>query len=204
MSKYVIGLTGGIACGKSNISRALKEAGVPVIDADEISRNVTAKGGPALPAIREAFGEQVFDGDELNRRALSDIVFADPQAREALNGIIHPMVLSEIHRQMDETDGPVVMDVPLLFEVGMDSWCQEIWCAYVPQKEQVRRVRKRGKITYAEALRRIHSQMPVMEKRKRADHVIRTTGTKEESGRTALALWQDVINRLNEVKGDLR
>ena len=203
MSKYVIGLTGGIACGKSNISRALKEAGVPVIDADEISRNVTAKGGPALPAIRKAFGEQVFDGDELNRRALSDIVFADPQAREALNGIIHPMVLAEIHRQMDETDGPVVMDVPLLFEVGMDSWCQEIWCAYVPQKEQVRRVRKRGKITYAEALRRIHSQMPVMEKRKRADHVIRTTGTKEESGKIALALWQNVINRLNEAKGEL-
>lgn len=203
MSKYVIGLTGGIACGKSNISRALKEAGVPVIDADEISRNVTAKGGIALPAIRKAFGDQVFDGEELNRRALSDIVFADPQAREALNGIIHPMVLSEIHRQMEETDGPVVMDVPLLFEVGMDSWCQEIWCAYVPQKEQVRRVRKRGKITYAEALRRIHSQMPVMEKRKRADHVIRTTGTKEESGRMALALWQDVINRLNEAKGEM-
>lgn len=202
MSKYVIGLTGGIACGKSNISRALKEAGVPVIDADEISRNVTAKGGPALPAIREKWGDQVFDGDELNRRALSDIVFADPQAREALNAIIHPMVISEIHRQMDETDGPVVMDVPLLFEVGMDSWCQEIWCAYVPQKEQVRRVRKRGKITYAEALRRIHSQMPVMEKRKRADHVIRTTGTKEESGRRALALWQDAVKRINEAKGD--
>ncbi|MDO5325092.1 MAG: dephospho-CoA kinase [Clostridia bacterium] len=202
MSKYVIGLTGGIACGKSNISRALKEAGVPVIDADEISRNVTAMGGPALPAIREKWGDQVFDGDELNRRALSDIVFADPQAREALNAIIHPMVLSEIHRQMDETDGPVVMDVPLLFEVGMDSWCQEIWCAYVPQKEQVRRVRKRGKITYAEALRRIHSQMPVMEKRKRADHVIRTTGTKEESGRRALALWQDAVKRINEAKGD--
>ena len=203
MSKYVIGLTGGIACGKSNISRALKEAGVPVIDADEISRNVTAKGGIALPAIRKAFGDQVFDGDELNRRALSDIVFADPQAREALNGIIHPMVLAEIHRQMEETDGPVVMDVPLLFEVGMDSWCQEIWCAYVPQKEQVRRVRKRGKITYAEALRRIHSQMPVMEKRKRADHVIRTTGTKEESGRMALALWQDAAERFNKAKGEL-
>ena len=202
MSKYVIGLTGGIACGKSNLSKALKAQGVPVIDADEISRSLTAAGGPALPAIREKWGDQVFDGDELNRRALSDIVFADPQAREALNAIIHPMVISEIHRQMDETDGPVVMDVPLLFEVGMDSWCQEIWCAYVPQKEQVRRVRKRGKITYAEALRRIHSQMPVMEKRKRADHVIRTTGTKEESGRRALALWQDAVKRINEAKGD--
>ena len=196
MSKYVIGLTGGIACGKSNLSRALKENGVPVIDADEISRALTAKGGAALPAIRERFGDGVFDGDELNRRALSDIVFSDPAQRDALNAILHPMVLSEIHHQMDETDGPVVMDVPLLYEVGMDSWCQEIWCAYVPQKEQVRRVRKRGVITYKEALRRIHSQMPVMEKRKRADHVIRTDGTKAESAEIALKLWQDAMDRL--------
>ena len=204
MSKYVIGLTGGIACGKSNISRSLKAAGVPVIDADEISRNLTAPGGPALPAIREKWGEKVFDGEELNRRALSDIVFSDPAAREALNAIIHPMVLSEIHRRMDETDGPVVMDVPLLYEVGMDSWCDEIWCAYAPQKEQVRRVRKRGQITYAEALRRIHSQMPVMEKRRRADHMIRTTGTKEESGRAALSLWQDAVKRAAETGGSKR
>ena len=196
MSKYVIGLTGGIACGKSNLSRTLKEHGVPVIDADEISRSLTAKGGPALPAIRERFGDKVFDGDELNRRALSDIVFSDPAQREALNGILHPMVLSEIHRQMDAIDGPVVMDVPLLYEVGMDSWCQEIWCAYVPQKEQVRRVRKRGAITYREALRRIHSQMPVLEKKKRADHTIRTDGTKEQSGQIALTLWQNALNRL--------
>ncbi|MBR4334025.1 MAG: dephospho-CoA kinase [Clostridia bacterium] len=204
MSKYVIGLTGGIACGKSNISRSLKEAGVPVIDADEISRSLTASGGPALPAIREKWGEKVFDGEELNRRALSDIVFSDPAAREALNAIIHPLVLSEIHRKMDETEGPVVMDVPLLYEVGMDSWCDEIWCAYAPQKEQVRRVRKRGRITYAEALRRIHSQMPVMEKRRRADHMIRTTGTKEESGRAALSLWQDAVKRASETGGNKR
>jgi dephospho-CoA kinase len=204
MSKYVIGLTGGIACGKSNISRSLKEAGVPVIDADEISRSLTASGGPALPAIREKWGEKVFDGEELNRRALSDIVFSDPAAREALNAIIHPLVLSEIHRKMDETEGPVVMDVPLLYEVGMDSWCDEIWCAYAPQKEQVRRVRKRGRITYAEALRRIHSQMPVMEKRRRADHMIRTTGTKEESSRAALSLWQDAVKRASETGGNKR
>ena len=204
MSKYVIGLTGGIACGKSNISRSLKAAGVPVIDADEISRSLTASGGPALPAIREKWGEKVFDGEELNRRALSDIVFSDPAEREQLNAIIHPMVLSEIHRRMDETDGPVVMDVPLLYEVGMDSWCDEIWCAYAPQKEQVRRVRKRGRITYAEALRRIHSQLPVMEKRRRADHMIRTTGTKEESGRAALSLWQDAVKRASETGGNKR
>ena len=198
MSSYVIGLTGGIACGKTNLTRALQRAGAPVIDADEISRGLTAPGGPALPAIRETWGDGVFDGDELNRRAVSDIVFSDPHERDALNGILHPMVLSEIHRQMDAIDGPVVMDVPLLYEVGMDSWCQEIWCAYVPQKEQVRRVRKRGAITYKEALRRIHSQMPVMEKRRRADHVIRTEGSKEESAQIVLTLWRNAVDRLEQ------
>ena len=162
------------------------------------SGTLTAKGGAALPAIRERFGDRVFDGDELNRRALSDIVFSDPKERDALNGILHPMVLDEIHRQMDAIDGPVVMDVPLLYEVGMDAWCQEIWCAYVPQKEQVRRVRKRGAITYKEALRRIHSQMPVMEKRRRADHVIRTEGTKDESAAIALGLWRNAVDRLEQ------
>lgn len=196
MSNYVIGLTGGIACGKSNLSRALKAHGVPVIDADEISRGLTAAGGPALGAIRARFGDGVFDGEELNRRALSDIVFSDAEARADLNGILHPMVLAEIHRQMDAQSAPVVMDVPLLYEAGMDGWCQEIWCAYVPQKEQVRRVRKRGKVTYREALRRIHSQMPVMEKRRRADHVIRTDGPKEQSAQIVLALWESALSRL--------
>ena len=204
MSNYVIGLTGGIACGKTNLTRALLRAGAPVIDADEISRALTAPGGSALPGIREIWGDRVFQGEELNRRALSDIVFRDPAERDKLNQLLHPLIFAEIRRAIDAEEGPVALDVPLLFETGLDAWCDEIWCAYVPQKEQVRRVRKRGQITYKEALRRIHSQMPVMEKRKRADHVIRTTGTKEESGRIALALWQDVINRLNEAKGDFR
>ena len=195
MSKYVIGLTGGIACGKSNISRSLKAAGVPVIDADEISRNLTASGGPALPAIREKWGEKVFDGEELNRRALSDIVFSDPAARDALNAILHPMVLSEIRRQLDANDGPVLMDVPLLYEVGMDSWCQEIWCAYVPQKEQMKRLVKRDGITGREALRRIRAQMPTREKARRADHVIRTDGSKENSASIVLSLWEQAASK---------
>ena len=163
MSSYVIGLTGGIACGKSNISRTLMENGVPVVDADRISREMTAPGGPALPQIRAAFGDGIF------------------------NGILHPMIFAEMRRQMDAVDGAVVLDVPLLFETGMEDWCDEIWCAYAPQKEQIRRLRKREGLTVRAALLRIHSQMPTMEKRRRADQVIRTAGTKVESGRiTAL------------------
>ncbi len=202
MSSYVIGLTGGIACGKSNISRTLMENGVPVVDADRISREMTAPGGPALPQIRAAFGDGVFNGDTLNRRALSDLIFSTPEARERLNGILHPMIFAEMRRQMDAVDGAVVLDMPLLFETGMEDWCDEIWCAYVPQKEQIKRLRKREGLTVRSALLRIHSQMPTMEKRRRADQVIRTEGTKVESGRIALSLWQDALKRAQGRKGE--
>ena len=195
MSSYVIGLTGGIACGKSNLSKALRLYGAPVVDADEISRALTAPGGTALPAIRAAFGNQVFDGDNLNRRALSDVIFSSPEARKRLNDILHPLIFSEMRRQMDSHEGPVVLDVPLLFETGMEDWCDEIWCAYVTQKEQIRRLRKREGLTVRQALMRIHSQMPTMEKRRKADHVIRTEGTKQESAEKALALWREALSR---------
>ena len=196
MSKYVIGLTGGIACGKSNLSRALREQGVHVIDADAISHSLTADGGPALPAIRQAFGDQVFDGDSLNRRTLANLVFSDEDKRKTLNGILHPMVLAEIRREIGAEEAAVVLDVPLLFETGMDSWCDEIWCAYVPQKIQIQRVMKRDGVSGREAVRRIRSQMPVREKCKRSRHVIRTDGSKENSAALVLSLWRQIQGRI--------
>ena len=200
MSNYVIGLTGGIACGKTNLTRALLAVGAPVIDADEISRGLTASGGPALPAIRAAWGDRVFDGEELNRRALSDIVFKDPEERKKLNAILHPLIFSRIRQAIDAEAGPVALDVPLLFETGLDGWCDEIWCAYVPQTEQVKRLVKREGVSQREALRRIHAQMPTREKVKRSDHTIRTDGTKEQSAAMVLALWEDVLRRVQPGK----
>ncbi len=199
MSDYVIGLTGGIACGKSNLSAALKAAGAPVIDADKISRSLTAKGGPALPRIREAFGSGVFRGEELNREALAEQVFSKPEELEKLNAILHPMIFAEMRRELEAVRGPAVMDVPLLFETGLDTWCDEIWCAYVPQAEQIARLRRRSGLTRSLALARIRAQMPAREKKRRADRVIRTDGSKEESARQVLALWQAVLE-----KGDTR
>ena len=197
MSSYVIGLTGGIACGKSNLSRTLRENGVPVVDADEISRAMTAPGGLALPLIREAFGDTVFDGEVLNRPALSDAVFSDPEALKKLNETLHPLIFAEMRRRMALVPGAVVLDVPLLFEAGLADWCDEIWCAWAPQKEQIKRLRKRG-LTVRKALQRIHAQMPTLEKRRKSDFVIRTEGTKAESGQLALALWRDAQARAAE------
>ncbi len=197
MSRYVIGLTGGIACGKTHLSNALREHGVHVIDADEISRRLTGSGGDALPAVRAAFGDQVFQGESLDRKALAREIFGDEEKRKKLNGILHPMIFAAMRREMDGDEGPVVLDVPLLFETGLDQWCDEIWCAYTPQREQVRRLMKRDGITGREALARIRSQMPTREKAKLADHVIRTDGSKEQSAAIVLSLW-----RQTEGKGE--
>lgn len=192
MSRYVIGLTGGIACGKTNLSNALRAHGVPVVDADQISRALTAEGGEALPALRAAFGDGVFDGEKLDRAALAKVVFSDEKKRETLNRILHPLIFAQMRRQIDACDGPVVLDVPLLFETGLDGWCDEVWCAYVPQKEQVKRLVKREHISQREALRRIHSQMPTREKAKRSRRVIRTVGSKEDSAAIVLSLWKQI------------
>lgn len=190
MSKYVIGLTGGIACGKSNLSAALRGAGACVIDADEISHALTEKGGAALPALRTAFGDEIFNNDELNRRALSLMVFGHDENMERLNGILHPMIFAEMDRRLAECEGIAVLEAPLLYECGLEKKCDEVWCAYVPQREQVRRLCKRAGIGRKEALQRVHSQMSPLRKARLSDRVIRTTGTKEESAEQALQLYR--------------
>lgn len=196
MSDYLVGLTGGIACGKSNLTSALKENGVPVVDADEISRSLTAENGAALPPLRKAFGNEIFDGETLNRRRLGQLVFADAEKRETLNGILHPMILQRMREEIDYRPGIVVMDVPLLYECGLEKWCDEVWCAYVPQKEQISRLRQRDGITRRAALQKIHAQMPAPEKARRSQRVIRTDGSMEDSARIVLSLYEELKERL--------
>ena len=102
---YVLGLTGGIACGKSYVAQLLRQRSIPVLDADAISRSLTSPGGEALPAVRAAFGDQVFDGDTLNRRALGEVVFADPAARKRLEGVKSLLVIDST----DESTGTAVI-----------------------------------------------------------------------------------------------
>jgi len=196
MSGRVIGLTGGIACGKTNLSNALRSHGVTVIDADEISRALTREGGEALSAIRAAFGDGVFQGGALDRRALGRAVFGNEANMQRLNGILHPMIFARIREQIaDAEEENVVLDVPLLYETGLDAWCDEVWCAYATQKEQLQRLMKRDGLTRAEAMRRIRSQMPAREKARRAKQVIRTDGSKEKSASIVLSLWQQIEDK---------
>lgn len=197
---YVVGLTGGIASGKTSVAKALREKGIPVLDADAISRSVTAPGGEALPDIRKAFGDDVFDGDVLNRRSLGDVVFSDPAKREMLENIIHPLVIGKMKRLTQQAGADIVFwDVPLLYETGMDKDCGEVWCVHVSAQEQVRRVIRRDGLSREQALARIASQMPVAEKKARAQHLIDTSGSFRATRRRVRGLMRDLQRRLQGV-----
>ena len=197
----VIAVTGGIACGKTTLVSALKKRGAFIIDADSISRQLTEKGGQALPEILAEFGEAVFTKEgELNRKALADVIFYSPPKREKLNAIVHPLVEKEMRRQMEmaEAGGEkiAILDVPLLYEAGMDKLADEVWCAFLQKEEQLTRLMLRDRILRQEALARIASQMPLQEKAKRADRVIDTSGSIENSAEIITALYEDILKEL--------
>ena len=194
---YVLGLTGGIACGKSHVSRELRALGVPVMDADAISHGLTAPGGAALPAIREAFGDDIFDGETLNRKALGALVFSDDEKRKQLEGILHPLILQTMLQETAASSAPIVAwDVPLLFETGLDQQCDEVWCVYITLGEQLKRVMRRDHLSQQAAQARIDSQMSMEEKKNRAAHRISTMGARADTRRHVRGLLRDLQRRL--------
>ena len=159
-----IGLTGSIACGKSAVSQYLRELGYFVADADAISRSLTAPGGRALPLLREAFGDGIFDGDVLNRRRLGDIVFGDADRRAQLNAILHPLILSTFQAELEAHDAPdalVFGDVPLLYECNMAQMFDRIMVVSAPRETQIARLLSRDGLSREDAERRIDAQMPL-------------------------------------------
>ena len=174
-----IALTGGIACGKSTVAAFLRECGAAIVDADEISRSLTAPGGLALPALRETFGSAVFTPEgTLNRKALSAIVFSDGQKLAQLNALLHPLIRAEMERQihagMESGAKAVVLDVPLLFEARMQDMAECVVCVCAPEEVQIERLRSRNGFTREQALNRIRSQWPLSEKMRLSDVLLYT------------------------------
>ncbi len=183
---HILGLTGGIACGKSTVSLTLSALGAAIVDGDRLSRALTAPQGEALPKLREAFGDGVFQQDgTLNRRALGQMVFQHPEEKEKLDALmqplIHGMTLKKIDEARENGASICVLDMPLLYEFGYERLCHRVWCVSLPQEEQIRRLMARDGMTREAALDRIRSQMPTREKAARADVVIDTSGTIEET-----------------------
>lgn len=198
---YVVGLTGGTGCGKSEAARYLAGLGAKHIDADALSRALTADGGDAIPEIRRVFGDEVFAEDgSLNRRALHDLVFSSAVHKRALEGIIHPMVqrrtMDEIEAAADEGYRVAILDVPLLFESGMDVLCDETWTMSVDEQTQLERICARDGLSLEQAQARINGQMPMEERNARAGRVINSARSIEKTRSELSQLYQQLIRRI--------
>lgn len=195
----VIGLTGGIASGKSTVASFLKELGAYVIDADRVAREVVLPGCSAYLDIVKEFGEEILGPDgKINRAKLGGIIFQNPPARKKLNEITHPRIIKEIRRQIEERKkenpaGIIVIDVPLLIETGMIEMVDEVWLAALPEKQQILRLIERDGYTEEEAEKRIKSQMPLNEKRKFAHRIIDTGGLLKDTRRQVNFFWNQII-----------
>jgi dephospho-CoA kinase len=175
-----VGLTGGIATGKSYVARHLAAAGVPVVDADLLARAAVAPGSAGLSAVRARFGEAVIAPDGgLDRSALADLVFGDDRARADLEAIVHPTVRAGINRFFDDLPPSIpfaVADIPLLFETGRATDFDAVIVAACPRTVQVQRVMARDRLSAAQAERRVAAQWPIERKVANADYVVDTSG----------------------------
>ncbi|WP_258088214.1 dephospho-CoA kinase [Weissella fangxianensis] len=179
---FKLGLTGGIATGKTTISNYLKSTGIPVLDADEYARQVVEPGTPGLAEITNTFGEQVLQPDgSLNRKLLGQIVFNDASARQKLNDITHPriqqMMADELYRLAEHQTPLVILDIPLLLENKNVAGADAVMVVTVPESLQLTRLMQRNNLTEKEAQSRISAQMPLVEKEKLADFVIDNSGS---------------------------
>ena len=197
-SLILVGLTGNIASGKSEVARIMHDLGATVVDADQLAREAVRPSSPALAAILERWGGGVLLPDgSLDRAALRRVVFADPAQLAALNALVHPEVRRLRDRQVAAArargDAVVVADIPLLFEVGLEKEMDRIVLVDAPEDIRLKRLTTRTGIAEDEARRMMAAQMPVSEKRWRAHFVIDNGGSLEELQRNTLAVWKRLL-----------
>ncbi|MHA0857450.1 dephospho-CoA kinase [Paenibacillus sp. CMAA1364] len=190
-----IGLTGGIATGKSTISSLLVQRGALLIDADAIARDVMLPGQPVLAAVTEFFGQDILQANgNLDRKKLGDIVFNDQEALQVLNRITHPEIRKQIHQRMEKLeelnpDKLIIVDIPLLFESELQSMFEQVLVVYVPRGIQRLRLMKRDELTTEQAEIRLQSQMDIELKKLQADLVIDNSGSLHATEQQVDAIW---------------
>jgi dephospho-CoA kinase len=181
----IIGLTGGIASGKSTASQILQAKGIPVVDADKIAREVVEPGKEAYEKVVAFFGSEILREDKtINRPRLGEIIFNDKEKRSRLNEIVHPSIRAEMKRQAifytENGFSLVVLDIPLLFESKLTHMVEQTWLIYADPEVQLKRLMMRDGFSETQAISRINSQMPIDEKRELADVVIENNGSMAE------------------------
>jgi dephospho-CoA kinase len=194
----IVGLTGGVASGKTAVSQVLREEGAYIIDADQIARELVQPHKPARNELIRAFGKEILQEDgSIHRRKLADKVFTEPQQRKILNQILHPRIEEEIDRRIKEIgqkdpEAIVVIDAPLLVELGMHRKVDRLIVVTSTQMQQMERLKERDGRSPEEALKVFSSQMPVEEKAKLADFVIRNEGSLEETKKRAKEVFKEL------------
>ncbi|BBN99409.1 dephospho-CoA kinase [Sporolactobacillus terrae] len=189
-----IGLTGGIASGKSMVSRWLIAHGYPVIDADRVSREVVTPGEKGLDLIVRHFGKgMLLPSGALDRKRLGALIFQDDKKRKLLNELLHPLIRSRMFQQLDELEKrrePIVfLDIPLLYESGLETWTDKTLVVYVTPEEQLKRLMKRNGLAEEQARDRINAQMSLEAKAKRADAIIDNNGSVKKTEEQIRALF---------------
>jgi dephospho-CoA kinase len=190
---FVIGITGGIATGKTAFSRQLR-AELPeaaFFDADQSARDLTAKDAEVRQLIAQTFGSEIYSGGDLNRAALRAIIFADPEKKRALEQILHPRIRRQWAAEAESHRGPTqffLADIPLLYETGGESFCDRVVVVACSAARQLQRLMARSSLSREAAEKMIAAQMPLPEKMKRADYVIWNNGPE-----TALALQVETL-----------
>jgi dephospho-CoA kinase len=178
-----IGLTGGIASGKSSVGRLLAARGLPLLDADVYAREALAPGSPGAGAVLERYGDGVrAPGGEIDRAALGQIVFGDGAERRWLELLLHPLVRKRFQAELQRlAEAPtVVLVVPLLFEAGLETLCSEVWLVDCDETQQLQRLMARDGLGEADARARIAAQWPLARKRQLADVVLNNWGEPEQ------------------------
>ena len=201
-----IGLTGGIASGKSTVGKMLAQMGAVIVDTDKIAREVVAPGSEALGSIRSRFGAEVLDeAGSLRRDVLGKLVFSDVSAREWLERLLHPLIRNRAEElaQAAEADGApaVIFDVPLLFETGWDKNVDQVWTVYIEPETQRKRLAGRDGLNEREISARIASQLPIGEKADRSAVVINNEGSLSDTLRQVESAWRKVLRDMQSRSG---
>ncbi len=197
----IIGLTGGIASGKSTVSRTLKDLGVYIIDADQTAHSVQEPYKPAWEDMVQIYGQEILNPDKtINREKVGEIVFRDPDKLTELNKLMHPRIMESFKDDFQSIrasnpDAIVILEVPLLYETFMERMCDEVWVVWVDRETQIQRLMDRNNYSREEAILRIDSQLSLDEKARRADVVIDNRGSVEETISSATKYFKAISDR---------
>lgn len=199
----IIGLTGGIGCGKSAVSEMFSDLGVPVLDADQVARDVVEPKSSALEEIRKRFGNQIIDHQgQLDRTQLREVVFSDPQAKADLEQILHPKIRQRMRQWVEQQTAPyVILVIPLLFETGQHKQMNRVLVVDAPESLQIERVCTRDNSSVESAQAIINSQISRQQRLKLADDVIENTGTLDHLRKQVTALHKKYLELSTAVTG---